>query len=294
MRANLRLVGFRDSRALGDRRCTGLHRDRAAFDLRRPETPVDVDEFDGLDEELAAAIAAAPREEESLQPEAPPLAPAEAPSEVVAEAPGIAPVIIAGGAAALLHEAAIPAAPVTAPSTPFVYVRCAAAIVRGGRVGIDARSCAQRRVGSRCDEGHARIRAGNDADRHARSRCDNRRAGICAGTCADRPAAGRPLCRFIRRRSRRHRRLCALGGHGRGNSHAGAATHRPLHRHRLARLSWASGCSLSSTARAPISSRPSIPARRAKSCAPTWPRPSSAKSRAGARISSRHRPFGPS
>ena len=37
-------------------------------DLRRPEPPSEVDEFDELDDELAAAIAAAPPEDETLQP----------------------------------------------------------------------------------------------------------------------------------------------------------------------------------------------------------------------------------
>ena len=42
-----------------------------AVDLRRPETPSEVEEFDELDDELAAAIAAAPPEQETLQPSSP-------------------------------------------------------------------------------------------------------------------------------------------------------------------------------------------------------------------------------
>ncbi len=88
------------------------------LDLRRPEHPTDIDEFDGLDEELAAAVAAAPREEEPLQPASPPRVPVESPSDAVVDAPIIAPAIIAGGAAALLHDASIPAPRVPASATP--------------------------------------------------------------------------------------------------------------------------------------------------------------------------------
>jgi hypothetical protein len=102
-------------------------------ELRRPEPAPQVEEFDELDEELAAAVAAAPPEEEALLP-----APAPAPApEVIAPAPlhlhRDTPVI-AGGAAALLHggdrspaSATIAAvatplvsAPPPAPVTPFV------------------------------------------------------------------------------------------------------------------------------------------------------------------------------
>jgi hypothetical protein len=71
-------------------------------DLRRPEPVPEVEEFDELDDELAAAVAAAPPEEEALLPVQ---SPTPAP-EVVAPVPhhlhGETPVI-AGGAAALLH-----------------------------------------------------------------------------------------------------------------------------------------------------------------------------------------------
>ena len=84
-------------------------------------TIAEIEALDALDDELAAAIAAAPREDESLQPlvTADPLA--EIPAAMPAEAPSQAPEVIAGGAAALLHKvaAALPvvAAPVvTAPS----------------------------------------------------------------------------------------------------------------------------------------------------------------------------------
>jgi hypothetical protein len=84
-------------------------------------TIAEIEALDALDDELAAAIAAAPREDESLQPlvTADPLA--EIPAAMPAEAPSQAPEVIAGGAAALLHRvaAALPvvAAPVvTAPS----------------------------------------------------------------------------------------------------------------------------------------------------------------------------------
>ncbi len=88
-------------------------------DLRRPEPTPDIDEFDGLDEELAAAIAAAPREEESLQPPQAPTREAGLPNMPIPEAPMAPPEVIAGGAAALLHQADIPPAVVeTSPPAP--------------------------------------------------------------------------------------------------------------------------------------------------------------------------------
>ena len=88
-------------------------------DLRRQAPAPEVEEFDELDDELAAAVAAAPPEEEALLP-----APAPAP-EIVAPVPPILhreTPVIAGGAAALLHgDHRVPApppspvAPVAAP-----------------------------------------------------------------------------------------------------------------------------------------------------------------------------------
>jgi hypothetical protein len=71
-------------------------------DLRRPEPAPEVEEFDELDDELAAAIAAAPAEDEPLLP---PSAPTPAPEieDLPPPAPLRAPEVIAGGAAALLH-----------------------------------------------------------------------------------------------------------------------------------------------------------------------------------------------
>ena len=88
-------------------------------DLRRPAPAPEVEEFDELDDELAAAVAAALPEEEALLP-----APAPAP-EIVAPVPPILhreTPVIAGGAAALLHgddEAMAPLpAPVAAVAAP--------------------------------------------------------------------------------------------------------------------------------------------------------------------------------
>jgi len=88
-------------------------------DLRRPAPAPEIEEFDELDDELAAAVAAAPPEEEALLP-APVPAPefvAPAPQNPHRETP-----VIAGGAAALLHgDHRVPApppspvAPVAAP-----------------------------------------------------------------------------------------------------------------------------------------------------------------------------------
>ena len=92
-------------------------------DLRRPEPAPDVyelDELDELDEELAAAIAAAPREEETLQPPAAAKPPAELPAPLPPEVPLRAPAVIAGGAAALLQgdTAASPVAATLAATVP--------------------------------------------------------------------------------------------------------------------------------------------------------------------------------
>ena len=75
----------------------------------------EVDELDALDDELAAAVAAAPREDESLQPSATALPVTDLPSAMPAEVWPPAPTIIVGGAAALLHQvtSALPVA--TAP-----------------------------------------------------------------------------------------------------------------------------------------------------------------------------------
>jgi len=96
-------------------------------DLRRPAPAPEVEEFDELDDELAAAVAAALPEEEALLP-----APAPAP-EIVAPVPPILhreTPVIAGGAAALLHgddeELAPSPAPVAAVAAP---VEPAAAVV---------------------------------------------------------------------------------------------------------------------------------------------------------------------
>jgi hypothetical protein len=96
-------------------------------DLRRPAPVPEVEEFDELDDELAAAVAAAPPEEEPLLPS---LAPVPAPEIVVAPVsptPQRETPVIAGGAAALLHgaeyvpapSAAVAAADVT-PAPPPV------------------------------------------------------------------------------------------------------------------------------------------------------------------------------
>jgi hypothetical protein len=90
-------------------------------DLRRPEPAPQVEEFDELDEELAAAVAAAPPEEEALLP-----APAPAPApEVIAPAPLYLhrdTPVIAGGAAALLHggDLSPASATIAAVATPLV------------------------------------------------------------------------------------------------------------------------------------------------------------------------------
>ena len=94
-------------------------------DLRRPPPAPEVDEFDELDDELAAAIAAAPIEEETLQPafiaKSPSTMPETPPRDV---APRVAEVF-AGGAAALLHgDLPVVAAP--APVIPAPVVAAAA------------------------------------------------------------------------------------------------------------------------------------------------------------------------
>ena len=96
-------------------------------DMRRPEPVPDVSEFDGLDEELAAAIAAAPREDETLQPA--PAAKSEpavwhAVEVTLDPAPVTATAIMAGGAAALLHDSAVTPPAIKAPAnlTPVAEV----------------------------------------------------------------------------------------------------------------------------------------------------------------------------
>ena len=76
---------------------------------------LEVDELDALDEELAAAVAAAPREDESLQPSATAQPVTDLPSAMPAEAWPPAPTVIAGGAAALLHQVASALPVATAP-----------------------------------------------------------------------------------------------------------------------------------------------------------------------------------
>ena len=76
----------------------------------------ELEDLDALDDELAAAIAAAPREDESLQPSAAVEPVAEMPGAMPVEALPHASAVIAGGAAALLHQvaAALPIAPAAA------------------------------------------------------------------------------------------------------------------------------------------------------------------------------------
>jgi hypothetical protein len=69
-------------------------------DLRRQAPAPEVEEFDELDDELAAAIAAAPPEDEALLPAPVPAQESVAP---VAQNPHRETPVIAGGAAALLH-----------------------------------------------------------------------------------------------------------------------------------------------------------------------------------------------
>ncbi len=93
-------------------------------DLRRPETPSEIDAFDELDDELAAAVAAAPPEHETLQPSpsatlvperaVPPVPPV--PSVPHTQSPSHQPSVIAGGAAALLHGDMAALAPTRLPA----------------------------------------------------------------------------------------------------------------------------------------------------------------------------------
>jgi hypothetical protein len=94
-------------------------------DLPRPAPVPEVEEFDELDDELAAAVAAAPPEQESLLP-----SPAPMPVPEIVAAPVPPPIppqwespVIAGGAAALLHGVgSVPSVPdaaaVTLPAEP--------------------------------------------------------------------------------------------------------------------------------------------------------------------------------
>ena len=98
-------------------------------DLRRPPPAPEVDEFDELDElddELAAAIAAAPREEETLQPPVVAKPPAEIPEPRFRDSPARAPEVFAGGAAALLHGN-LPMTPVVVAPVPMVAAPAATA-----------------------------------------------------------------------------------------------------------------------------------------------------------------------
>ncbi len=89
-------------------------------DLRRQPPAPAIEELDDLDEELAAAVAAAPREDETLRPRAAePPAPSPAAPPPAAELRALA--VIAGGAAALLHGepvVAVDAAPTPAFPSP--------------------------------------------------------------------------------------------------------------------------------------------------------------------------------
>jgi len=80
----------------------------------------ELEDLDALDDELAAAIAAAPREDESLQPSAAVEPVAEMPGAMPVEALPHASAVIAGGAAALLHQvaAALPIAPAAVAELP--------------------------------------------------------------------------------------------------------------------------------------------------------------------------------
>lgn len=91
-------------------------------DLRRPEAPSEVDEFDELDDELAAAIAAAPPEDETLQPpSSATLVPEQAtPPAPHTQSPSHQPSVIAGGAAALLHGDMAAIAPTHVPAIELV------------------------------------------------------------------------------------------------------------------------------------------------------------------------------
>ena len=93
-------------------------------DLRRPPPAPEVDEFDELDDELAAAIAAAPIEEETLQPPAVAKPPALLPEPPTRDISPRVPEVFAGGAAALLHGdlpvAPAVLAPIMVAPTPFV------------------------------------------------------------------------------------------------------------------------------------------------------------------------------
>jgi hypothetical protein len=97
-----------------------------SLDLPHAQPLAEVHEFDGLDEELAAAIAAAPREDETLLPEPPAaiIAPPEpaAPSIAATGSPGEA-IIFSGGAAALLHGGVVPDTLIGEPVLPAELVR---------------------------------------------------------------------------------------------------------------------------------------------------------------------------
>jgi len=85
------------------------------LDLKRDAPAPDLEEFDELDEDLAAKIAAAPPEEGSLRPPAARL-PDESPALPEPPVEPRAPAVIAGGAAALFQTDA--AAPVASAAVP--------------------------------------------------------------------------------------------------------------------------------------------------------------------------------
>ena len=107
-------------------------------DLRRPPPAPEVDEFDELDDELAAAIAAAPIEEETLQPPAVAKPPAPLPEPPTRDISPRVPEVFAGGAAALLHGdlpvapavlAPIMVAPIPVVAAPVPVVAAPAPVV---------------------------------------------------------------------------------------------------------------------------------------------------------------------
>jgi hypothetical protein len=89
-------------------------------DLARPASAADLDEIDELDDDLAAAIAAAPREDETLRPPAAVKPVVPAPTLPPPAAVPRSPAVIAGGAAALLQgdAAKAPVAAAPAPAVP--------------------------------------------------------------------------------------------------------------------------------------------------------------------------------
>ncbi len=99
-------------------------------DMKRPASTPDLEEFDELDEELAAKIAAAPSEDEMLRPPPAPKMPAE--TEAQARAVESPAAMIAGGAAALLKTdtTASPVAIAPAPAAPEQPAPAAPAVLQ--------------------------------------------------------------------------------------------------------------------------------------------------------------------